>query len=290
MPRGALPPLLAHVPAQESHVLAPSLPPQVWRPDAVVEIKADLQSPPLQLPPPATRYFRGRWAAAQHSTLLASCGALFAAMQLAWLMVAAAPCRCCSIAGEPNSVAVLSVREDGGVSGLALRGNASWAIGRPGADQAPAAGSGAPPMTTPPLSSKKARASAASVRQPFTCANDGLNFGGLGLLNGSAEEPAGSRKLMQVRWVGASRAAQLLLRLAGNTTIDRWRALLTGTACCRQRCPARCPLMLLPQTYSCMLPFPLHIRSPLWTSSTKPQSPLKRMENIGTCSRIGRRR
>lgn len=34
---------------------------QVWRPDAVIEIKADVESPPLQLTPPATRYFRGRW-------------------------------------------------------------------------------------------------------------------------------------------------------------------------------------------------------------------------------------
>ena len=38
------------------------LPEQVWHPEAVIEIKADVESPPLQLGPPATRYFRGRQA------------------------------------------------------------------------------------------------------------------------------------------------------------------------------------------------------------------------------------
>ncbi|KAI7842084.1 hypothetical protein COHA_004279 [Chlorella ohadii] len=135
---------------------------EVWHPEAVIEIKADVESPPLQLGPPATRYFRG------------------------------------SIAGEPGSVAVMSVREDGGVSGLAMRGNASWAIGRPGADQVPAAGNGTAPMTAAPLSSKKAQAMAADVRPPFTCANDGANFGGLGpaVAEEAAEQPA-SRKLKQ---------------------------------------------------------------------------------------------
>ena len=45
--------------SQPFTALLAALPGQVWRPDAVIEIKADVESPPLQLTPPGTRYFRG---------------------------------------------------------------------------------------------------------------------------------------------------------------------------------------------------------------------------------------
>lgn len=133
----------------------------------------------------------------------ACCAGLFGGHKGTLLQLpSSSPSPPCSIVGEPGSVAVLSVREDGGVSGMALRGNSSWAIGRPGADQAPAAGNGTTPVTAAPLSSKKAQAMAADVRPPFTCANDGVNFGGRGpeaAAEAEGQEAPSSRKLKQVR-------------------------------------------------------------------------------------------
>lgn len=164
-----------------------------------------------------------------------------------WPSPHTAPAR--SIAGEPGSVAVMSVREDGGVSGLAMRGNASWAIGRPGADQVPAAGNGTAPMTAAPLSSKKAQAMAADVRPPFTCANDGANFGGLGpaVAEEAADQPA-SRKLKQVGayfWRTGFVVQLWHAALAASTLPPCWRQAAIARAKCTAP-PPLCPVVVPP--------------------------------------------
>ncbi len=61
------------------------------------------------------------------------------------------------VAGSPGSMAVLHVRAGGGVSGLAMRGNGSWALGRVG---------GANSVAT--LGSRKSRPGDRASLPPFT--------------------------------------------------------------------------------------------------------------------------
>lgn len=83
---------------------------EVWRPNAKVVTMTPRG--PVTRGPPDTRMFRG------------------------------------TVAGSPGSSVVLTVRENGGVSGLALRGKSSWSLGKRGQGGSP---------TTAPLGSRKSR-------------------------------------------------------------------------------------------------------------------------------------
>ena len=143
---------------------------QVWAPDAVIEVQAGPDAPPQRVDSIVTRgaYFRG------------------------------------SIADAPGSAAMLAVHEDGRVQGMAFRDNATWAIGKQGADttaaRAAAAGAGGAPEYEwhgIPLTSKKANELAQSVRRPFTCGNNASSFGGIGVDYGAGTEAALRRRLLQ---------------------------------------------------------------------------------------------
>lgn len=84
---------------------------EVWRPNAKVVVMT--RNGPVTRGPPDTRMFRG------------------------------------TVEGKPGSMVVLTVRERGGVSGLALRDKSSWALGKLGQN------GGGP--TTAPLGSRKSR-------------------------------------------------------------------------------------------------------------------------------------
>lgn len=131
---------------------------EAWKPDAVVWIQAAVDAPPLQRAPPATRFFRG------------------------------------TIAGNPRSSVMLAVREDGGVDGVARRGNASWALGRPGTRASPG---GSPAATAAaaaaPLASQRVRAEGLPARRPFQCGNSAPPF--------NASVLGHDRKLQQADYV-----------------------------------------------------------------------------------------
>ncbi|KAI7839083.1 hypothetical protein COHA_007225 [Chlorella ohadii] len=105
---------------------------EVWHPNAVIEVQSRPNAPPQRLPRPATRYFKGY------------------------------------IAGKPQSSVLLSIRANGAVAGMAVHGNVSWALGRPGGPTAAAA----------PLRSHKARAAEAAGRPPFRCGVHGTSLRG----------------------------------------------------------------------------------------------------------------
>lgn len=136
----------------------------------------------------------------------------------AWLhSEAAPPCLLpcplptCSIAGAPTSSVVLSVRADGSVSGMAWKGNSTWALGRTGASGAAAAGSGAAAsaaatsgsgVSAAPLSSRKATLQQVRSAQTFDC-------GVLSKPAPSGAKPAAqpSRKMLQVGVAATAAAA-----------------------------------------------------------------------------------
>lgn len=98
------------------------------------------------------------------------------------------------VAGEPGSVAILSVRGSGEVQGMAFRRGGAWALGKPGA------GAGG-------LRSKKARPDE-FTKPVFKCGDN--HDGGLDVPAGQSF-PGGrpglgaNRKLLQVRcWAGHS--------------------------------------------------------------------------------------
>lgn len=140
---------------------------EVWKPGAKVVLQAAINAPPLERAPPATRFFRG------------------------------------IIAGFPSSAVILTVQPDGGVSGMAYRGNASWALGKEGV---PAGASAAVAATAAaaPLDSQKVRPEDVKALPPFSCGVTGAEMGGVAALQAvhpRAGNALGARKLMQV-WCG----------------------------------------------------------------------------------------
>lgn len=135
---------------------------EVWAPGARVWLQAAATAPPQQVAPPATRYFRG------------------------------------SIAGQPGSSAMLAVRPDGGVSGSAQRGNASWVLGKPGAPRGASAAAAAAAAAAP-LRSRRAVAGTQD-KPPFRCQDKVAPQ----LVRAQPQGP--QRQLLQVRgwwWVGS---------------------------------------------------------------------------------------
>lgn len=117
---------------------------EVWKKDAVVAIQSSVNSPAAMKPAPDTRYFRG------------------------------------TIAGVPGSAAMLAVRPDGGVTGMAWRGNTTWTLGRAGglATLGNSAGAQAaaisPGAASGALSSVKVDATDLETLPPFQCGSDAL--------------------------------------------------------------------------------------------------------------------
>lgn len=113
-----------------------------------------------------------------------------------------------SIAGDPASSVLLSVRADGTVGGLAYRGNASFALGRAspslqagggGAAAAAVDGGGAAPAG--PLASRKATSAQMDALPPFECGvKRSQPITGAAALTAAAH---GARKLSQVSAHGA---------------------------------------------------------------------------------------
>ena len=189
---------------------------EVWAPGARVWLQAAADAPPQQVAAPATRVFRG------------------------------------SIAGHPESAVIMAVSADGGVSGHAFRGNASWALGKAGAPSgaSPAAAAAA---AAAPLASVMVQPKDVQALPPFACGVAGLGPAGDAAGSGSssssgpaAGNPLGgsARKLLQVRPVGPLLADGCLVLRCGLSSSAHHLASGTGLAGAPQRRRASRPTPL----------------------------------------------
>ena len=183
---------------------------EVWAPGARVWLQAAPDAPPQQVAAPATRYFRG------------------------------------SIAGQAGSAAFMAVSADGGVSGYAFRGNASWALGKAGAPSGASAAAAAAAAAAP-LRSRRA-AGGPRDRPMFRCEEAVAPPG----LQGPAAAAAPQRQLLQVRemgWLGRLHGARGLPP-AHPHSLAQQPAASAATASPHQR-------------------LPILRRSPWWTSRAR---------------------
>lgn len=142
------------------------------------------------------------------------------------------------LVGSPGSVAVLHVRSNGGVSGIALRGNGSWALGRLG---------GAGANLEAPLGSRKSRPEDRASLPPFTDAHTAQTPTTGGIAAQASPAAAGAT-------VAASTAQPALLQVGGEWPCATLCSAATrpATASCRCSCCRAC----MPSTHlpACTLP------------------------------------
>lgn len=138
------------------------------------------------------------------------------------------------LVGSPGSIAVLHVRSNGGVSGIVLRGNGSWALGRHG---------GAGANLEAPLGSRKSRPEDRTSLPPFTDAHTAQTPTTGGIAAQASPAAAGATV------AAATAQPAQLLQVGGACACAVTRP---ATASCRCSCCRAC----MPSTHlpACTLP------------------------------------